>query len=234
MNAKLSQWIGTFTALFAAACCLGLPLALSAATAVGLGFLLNDVYLLPLFVGATILNLWLMYRNGQKHRDFRPFWLAAAGGGLASFALWFTVTALSPQNWAVYMGLTLFLAGQIWDFVLGRPSHQVACSPAPQAPIDGQRRLITGAAVSVATAGVLYGLARSVKRFAPQAEEGQIACWGINECKGTTACATAFNACAGQNDCRGRGYLYVTEQECQAKGGVHLAGSEGDPKGRPG
>ncbi len=234
MKEKLAQWTGTFGATFAAACCLGLPLALSAATAVGLGFLINDAYLFPLFIGFIGLSLWLLYRSGQRRGNPGPFWLALGGGLLASFALWFTVTGLSPQNWAIYTGLAMFLAGQIWDFRESRHAQAKLVCPPRQEGIDKQKRLVTGAAVSIAAAGVFYGLSKSVERFAPQAEEGQIACWGINSCKGTTACATAFNACAGQNDCRGRGYLYVTAQECEAKGGVPLAGSEGDPNRRSG
>ncbi|KXJ40945.1 MAG: hypothetical protein AXA67_06870 [Methylothermaceae bacteria B42] len=234
MKEKIGQWLGTFGAAFAAACCLGLPLALSAVTAVGLGFLINDAYLFPLFVGFIGLSLWLLYRNGQRRGNTGPFWLALGGGMLSTFALWFTVTGLSPQNWAIYTGLVVFIAGQIWDFRESRRGKAGLACPPQQEPIDKQRRLVTGAAVSVAAAGVFYGLSKSVERFAPQAEEGQIACWGINSCKGTTACATAFNACAGQNDCRGRGYLYVTPQECEAKGGVPLAGSEADPNRRSG
>jgi len=70
---------------------------------------------------------------------------------------------------------------------------------------------------------------KSVDVFVEKAETDEIACWGINECKGTTACTTAFNACTGQNECRGRGYIYVPEKECYARGGVPLQGSEGDP-----
>lgn len=83
--------------------------------------------------------------------------------------------------------------------------------------------------MSVAAAGAFYGLYKSVHVMAPQAEAGDVACWGINECRGTTACTTAFNACTAQNDCKGRGYVYVPEKECYAQGGQLLRGSPGDP-----
>ena len=88
----------------------------------------------------------------------------------------------------------------------------------------GQFFSLFGAAISVAAAGVFFGLYRSVDAYAPKAEEGEIACWGINSCKGSTACGTAFNACNGQNACRGKGYIYVPEQECFARGGAPLEG----------
>jgi len=228
MKTAITRFLGTFGAIFAAACCLGLPLALSAATAVGLGFLLNDVYLYPLFVGFLALSLWLQYRRGRG----APFGLALAGALLAALALWFTVTGLAPQNTLVIAGLAIFVAAQIWDFVWSRREggRQPAC--AAEETIDPQRRRLTGAAVSIAAAGVFYGLAKSVARHTKEPAEGEIACWGINSCKGTTECATAFNACKGQNDCRGRGYLYATPAECQAQGGVPLAESEAAPRRR--
>ncbi|MGH8678883.1 MAG: BufA2 family periplasmic bufferin-type metallophore, partial [Burkholderiales bacterium] len=65
--------------------------------------------------------------------------------------------------------------------------------------------------------------------LAPKAGAGEIACWGINACKGQTACTTALNACTGQNACKGRGFLNVSKKDCDLRGGVPLAGSEGDP-----
>ena len=96
---------------------------------------------------------------------------------------------------------------------------------------DLATRAAKGTALSVAAAAAFYAMYKSVDAVAPPAEAGEIACWGINACKGTSACTTAFNACNGQNACKGRGYLNVPEKECHAKGGVPLKGSEGDPAG---
>ena len=86
-----------------------------------------------------------------------------------------------------------------------------------------------GAALSVAAATAFYSMYKSVDVMRPAAQAGDIACWGINSCKGQTACSTALNACTGQNTCKGRGYLNVSAQQCKAKGGQPLAGSPGDP-----
>jgi MerC mercury resistance protein len=243
MKEKFGQFFSLFGAAIAAACCLGVPVVLSAVGAVGLGFLIQDAYLFPIFVGFIGFSLWMLYRSARRHEAaaadaMLPFGLSGAGALVSTVGLWFTVIGISPQNWAIYLGLALFLIGAVWDFVIGRQAKacaEVVCEPELESEqestetIDSQRRLMTGAAISVAAAGVFYGLYRSVDAYAPKAEEGDIACWGINSCKGTTACGTAFNACNGQNACRGKGYIYVSEQECFARGGEPLAGSPGDP-----
>lgn len=76
---------------------------------------------------------------------------------------------------------------------------------------------LTGAALASAAA-LIFG-------FAPianvAAEEGGVACLGVNACKGQGACATAENACAGQNACKGHGVSKVaTEAECTEQGGT--------------
>lgn len=70
---------------------------------------------------------------------------------------------------------------------------------------------------------------KSVDVLVPQAQAGDVACWGINQCKGTSACTTAFNACTGQNECKGKGYVYAPEKKCYALGGELLEVSPGDP-----
>lgn len=59
--------------------------------------------------------------------------------------------------------------------------------------------------------------------FAPvssvQAEGAEVACLGINACKGQGACKTAENACGGQNACKGHGIVKTTAADCDAKGG---------------
>lgn len=243
MIEKIKQLGALLGALVAAACCLGVPVILSAVGAVGLGFLVHDVYLFPLFVAFVGLSLWILYRSVKKHEAISPdamlpMWLSGAGALISIAGLWFTVTGLATLNWAIYLGLTFLVAGSVCDFLIGRDAKTGVtehCTPAT-APadesieaVDTGRRMMSGAAMSIAAAGVFYGLYKSVDVFVPEAEKGEIACWGINACKGTTACGTAFNACTGQNECRGKGYIYVPEKECFAQGGVPLEGSAGDP-----
>jgi len=216
----------------AAACCLGAPLLLSMLGAVGLGVLVHDAYLLPLFVGFVALSLWMLYRSASRHALLGPFWLALTGGVLGSVGMWLLVTGQYPHVWPVYAGLALLVAGSVRDLINGR--HSSACrtanAPEPaQTQARRRRRAVNAAAIAVAAAGAFYGLYKSVEFMAPEAAQGDIACWGINSCKGRTACSTARNACTGQNACKGQGYLNVPAAECSAKGGRPLAGSPGDP-----
>jgi uncharacterized membrane protein len=46
-------------------------------------------------------------------------------------------------------------------------------------------------------------------------EAAKIHCDGVNQCKGQSDCATATNQCKGQNSCKGKGFLSMTEAECE-------------------
>jgi mercuric ion transport protein len=215
----------------AAACCLGVPLVLSTLGAVGLGFIIHDAYLLPLFVGFVALSLWTLHRSASRRARLGPFWLALAGGVAGSIGLWLLVTGKYPHSWPLYAGLALLVSGSVWDVINGRrkAACETVCVPEPPKVPDFKRRAVNGAAIAAAAAAAFYGLYKSVDTAKPQGEAGDIACWGINSCKGTTACSTALNSCTGMNSCKGRGYLNVSAAECKAKGGRPLAGSEADP-----
>lgn len=234
------QLAGVIGANVAAACCLGISAVLATVGAVGLGFLIRDAYLFPIFVGFIAISLWLLYRSARDHANLTPFWLGLGGGIFGTAGLWLLVTGLYPMPVTVYAGVGVLMAGSVWDLVNSR--RVPACAPevceAPAVPpeeaaekekVDVGRRAAVGATLAVAAAAAFYGMYKSVDALAPTAQAGEIACWGINSCKGTTACTTAFNACNGQNQCKGRGYLNVSAAECKAKGGRPLAGSEADP-----
>lgn len=58
---------------------------------------------------------------------------------------------------------------------------------------------------------------------APGASAAQVKCMGINECKGQSLCGVPNgHACNGQNECKGKGYLRVSADECNEKGGTIL------------
>lgn len=226
MKELFKQFSSLIGAGIAAACCLGISAVLAAVGAVGLGFLVHDAYLLPIFVGFVGLSLWLLYRSARGHGNLAPFWLATAGSLFGAAGLWLLVTGLYPINWSVYAGLGVLVAGSVWDFVNGRRAAacgtEVCETHAATEPVNARRRAISGATLAVAAAGVFYGLYKSVEVFTPEAEAGSIACYGINACKGQTACSTAQNACTGQNACKGQGWLNVSAKECATKGGVPL------------
>ncbi len=84
MESLVKQFGTLFATGVTGACCLGLPIILGALGSVGLGFLINDLILLPLFYGLLAWNLWVLYRRNQVHARRAPFWLAVVGAVLAT------------------------------------------------------------------------------------------------------------------------------------------------------
>jgi uncharacterized membrane protein len=48
------------------------------------------------------------------------------------------------------------------------------------------------------------------------AEAEKIHCDGVNSCKGHSDCSTATNDCKGLNGCKGKGFVAMTQEECDA------------------
>jgi len=231
VKAFFKEFSSIIGAAIAAACCLGVSVVLTAMGAVGLGFLIQDAYLMPIFVGFVGFSVWTLYRSARAHDKLAPFWLGLVSAIVSSIALFLMVTGLFPVPWLIYVSLTGLIVASIWDFIIGR-KMPAACEvekTTRKEPVDMSKRLVTGAALSAGAAATFYGLYKSVSVLAPVAGEGEIACYGINDCKGTTDCTTAFNSCNGQNDCKGKGFLNVPEKECALRGGVPLEGSPADP-----
>jgi SAM-dependent methyltransferase len=214
------------------AACLGAPLLLSGLSVIGLGGTSRHAYLYPVFAGFVALALWTLYRSAHARAKPGPFWLGLTGGVAAAAMLWLMVTEGYPLPWwLVYVALALLVAASIWDYIERRRESclEEAKREAAREKPALKRQVANGAAISVAAAAAFYGLYKSVDAFIPKAEAGEIACFGINACKGQTACATALNGCPGQNSCKGKGFLHATAKDCAAKGGVPLKGSPADP-----
>ena len=237
MHDLLKQFAGLVGAGIAAACCLGISAVIAAVGAVGLGFLIHDAYLFPIFVGFIALSLWLLYRSARSHADLAPFWLGLGGAVFGAAGLWLLVTGLYPMPWTVYGGLALLVVGSVWDVLNGR--RAAACAPQvceePETSLTGEAnkpdiatRAAKGAALSVAAAAAFYAMYKSVDAVAPPAEAGEIACWGINSCKGTSACTTRSMPATARTRARAVG-ISTWQRRNAMKGGVPLKGSEGDP-----
>jgi hypothetical protein len=70
----------------------------------------------------------------------------------------------------------------------------------------------SGAALATAAALLFSTAAISTA----SAEDAKIQCQGVNGCKGQSACKTADHGCKGQNSCKGKGFLELTQKECDA------------------
>ena len=113
------QIFGSAGSTFAGACCLGFAPFLAGLSAIGAGFLVNDLVLIPLFVIFLGFTLWTLWTSRKRHGQGGPFLLGAAGAVMAFSALWFFL----PLS---YTGLAAVVAASVWDIVLVRQCQQ-AC-----------------------------------------------------------------------------------------------------------
>lgn len=69
--------------------------------------------------------------------------------------------------------------------------------------------LAAAAAISFAVAPITSAVASTHK----------VPCYGVNSCKGKSACKTAKNSCKGTNSCKGQGVMMKTPKQCKKAGG---------------
>ncbi len=116
MKEKTKQMTSLIGTAITAACCLGLPVVLSALTAIGLGFLIHDAILIPLFIGFIGFNLSMLHRSSNKQEacdteTITPFKLAATGGAISILGLLLSVAGIGLATLLIYIGLGLFFVG---------------------------------------------------------------------------------------------------------------------------
>ena len=78
------------------------------------------------------------------------------------------------------------------------------------------RSTLSGAVLATAAAGLF--LSGAVASAEPSAEPVKVRCLGVNACQGKSECKTAAAAKA-QNACQGKGLLFLTEEQCEKRGG---------------
>ena len=78
---------------------------------------------------------------------------------------------------------------------------------------------LTGAALATAAAGLLLSGCAAMGGSSSDSMEAGVHCYGVNGCKGQTNCKSANNNCKGQNSCKGKGWLNMSKDECETKGG---------------
>jgi len=223
----MKQLSGVVGAGVAAACCLGVPVVLAAVGAAGLGFLINDAYLVPIFGAFVALSLWLLYRSARSHASLVAFWIGLAGGLVGAVGLWLMVTGLYPKSWLIYVGLTVLVAASVWDVVNGRRAAACATvreTPPEKRPANDATRLAIQAAIAVVAAGSLYGVYKSVQLYSPSARaaaDGETeTCFGVAKA-GQNDCSTAKHSCNSQAtvDNASDEFKYVPKGTCEKIGG---------------
>ena len=113
----LKQISGSIGSVVAGACCLGFAPFLAVLSAVGAGFLINDLVLIPVFVVFLGITLWGLWTSRKRHGHVGPFYLGTAAAIIAFAALWFFV----PLS---YVGLAALISASVWDIVLLRQRQQ--------------------------------------------------------------------------------------------------------------
>ena len=69
-------------------------------------------------------------------------------------------------------------------------------------------------AASVAGLLALAGTASAEHHEHGAAAGNDVACYGINKCKGTGECGGKGHSCHGANACKGQGYLKLNKETC--------------------
>ena len=64
-----------------------------------------------------------------------------------------------------------------------------------------------------AAAAVMFS---TVAMTTASADDAKVKCSGVNSCKGQSACKSASNSCKGQNSCKGKGFMEMTQAQCDA------------------
>jgi uncharacterized membrane protein len=72
------------------------------------------------------------------------------------------------------------------------------------------------ALVASAAAALFLGGLAGAAHAEEKGGEAKVKCEGVNSCKGHSDCKSAQNACKGQNGCGGKGFLMLTQAECDA------------------
>ena len=81
----------------------------------------------------------------------------------------------------------------------------------------------SGVAIAAAAAA-LFLSGMSGVAVAEKGASADVHCYGVNACKGKTACQTKDNACKGQNSCKGKGWISMSADKCAKKGGTTSEG----------
>lgn len=113
--------IGPLGTIFTALCCIGTPALLGLLSAIGAGFLINDLILVPFLVLSIAVTMMGLYSSYKGHANRGPMIL----GGISSLFVLFFVFGwfLKPP---VYLGLVGLVGASAWNIVLRRSKkHQL-------------------------------------------------------------------------------------------------------------
>ena len=109
---------GCTGSVLSGACCLGFAPLLAGLSAIGAGLLINDAFLIPLFVAFLAYTVWVLWSSRKNHGRTGPFYLGAGAAVVAFVALWF----LAPLS---YAAMAVLIAASVWNIVAHRQSRAI-------------------------------------------------------------------------------------------------------------
>lgn len=115
---------GATGSIIAAFCCAGVPALVGAFTAVGLGFLITDVVLLPVLAAMLALAMWGLVRGRSIHGSRGPLTLGAIG------AIALTVGVFTSR-WLLGLGAVLLVLAPLWNIAARRRWAMRGRNPPP-------------------------------------------------------------------------------------------------------
>ncbi len=109
--------LGFLGTLLASLCCLGVSIVIAPLTAIGLGFIINDLILLPLVLVFLLITLWGLYAGWKQHGLLLPFFLGI-------FAAALLIPSFFISAYFSSFLLVLLLAATIWNTIAAKPARQ--------------------------------------------------------------------------------------------------------------
>ncbi|MFQ5432336.1 MAG: MerC domain-containing protein [Nitrospinota bacterium] len=104
---------GTGSSIFAALCCIGTPAILAFLASIGLGFLINDIILLPFLFLSLILTGYGLAASKHRHGRKEPLTLFSVSAAVIVITVWFSAVG-------VIIGLVGLVASTIMNIVYQR------------------------------------------------------------------------------------------------------------------
>jgi hypothetical protein len=93
-------------------------------SSLGLGFLMQTTYLLPITIGFLTIALASLAFRASYRRGLGPFWTGVtAAGSVIAGKFWLDSTAIT------YAGVGLLVCASVWN-VIPRRAHVCSCLPA--------------------------------------------------------------------------------------------------------
>ena len=115
---RFADSAGVLGAAFAALCCAGTPIIVSALAAVGLSFLRKDAILWPLMFASLAVALWGFWRGRRLHGSAGPLALAVLGAAaLVAGVVFIHGFPAKQMIWAGAVGLVV---ATLWNVFLRR------------------------------------------------------------------------------------------------------------------